>query len=134
MSTNQINRDQIDESYSAKYTFEMALSICVSVFLWNLTVLVRIRFGNQDITHLSVWPYAVSLILVTMMIFEFFGLTFIANYFVDEWRDLLFDLWDRNTIANQFMTPLQCFKGMLLQIILFLRVHEREALVAFCAF
>lgn len=78
-----------DRQYSEMYIFEIAFSLCVCVFLWNLTVLMSIRYGDQMITHLSVSPYMFSLILVTIMIFEFLGLTFLGNVYENRWRTLL---------------------------------------------
>ena len=47
--------------------------------LWNLTILMQIKFGDKMVTHLSEWPYIVSLTLLLVMIVEFLALEYVAN-------------------------------------------------------
>lgn len=118
------------------YTFEITLAICVCVFLWNITLLMKIRFGDQLITHLSVWPYVLSLALVTLMIFENLYLCYVSNILLKD-RDFKAMVWTyfyplkpTGTIES-FINLL---KVALTQSFILLRVHEHLALLMFCIF
>ena len=65
--------------YESVCTFEVIFCVTVCIFLWNLTVLMQIKFGDKMVTHLSEWPYIVSLSLLLVMIVEFLALEYVAN-------------------------------------------------------
>ena len=50
------------------FGIEFALSLAIMVFLINLTLLVRIRYGSELVTKLTELPYIISLCLIAMVI------------------------------------------------------------------
>ena len=64
---------------SVFFGIEFALSIAIMVFLINLTLLIKIRYGSELVTKLTELPYIVSLCLVAMII-VYLGIgCFLAN-------------------------------------------------------
>lgn len=83
------------------YTFETMITVTVCLLLWNVTLLVKIRFGNKLVTHLSVLPYLVSLVLQVVILMEQIGLAYLANiYYYDYYLyELLFALFSPETVV-----------------------------------
>ena len=50
--------------------FETAFAVIVSVLLLNVALLVRIKYGNAVITHLTTAPYILALFISTVMLAE----------------------------------------------------------------
>ena len=126
----------MSDQYETIFTFEIAFAISLCIFLWNLTLLVRIRYGKQLITHLTVWPYVVCLLLEVLMILEFLSLSYIANvHFKGTQLQKLNDfIFNQLSNYNQVWIPMELSKGGILQIFFVLRIHEYEALLMFCFF
>ena len=76
---NSVDIQEESNTYESFYTFEVIFSVTVCILLWNLTILMQIKFGDKMVTHLSEWPYLVSLSLLLVMIVEFIALEYVAN-------------------------------------------------------
>ena len=80
MESNElIEKKNKTQTYDPMFTFEIMFSVTMCVLLWNLTLLMDIRYGNKIVTHLSVWPYIVSVALCLVMLFEFLAMAYAAN-------------------------------------------------------
>ena len=51
---------------------EFLLALAVTAWITNLVILVRLKFGNKSLTHLSCRPYMISLSFFTFMVIEEF--------------------------------------------------------------
>ena len=104
------------ESYSGMYTFEICIALSSCVFLWNLEKLVRIKFGDQLLTHLSLLPYMTSLILLSVTIIELLWMSYLSNVLLNdnELLDLLNALYNPISVSYQFITPMELVKVSLI--------------------
>ena len=66
-------------TYFETFLYEMLLAIAACALITNLVLLTRIRFGSSLITHMSLRPYLVSAVLLSLMIIEFIWLCFLKN-------------------------------------------------------
>ena len=52
------------------YGFYMTLSFIITTLVFDIFLLVRIRYGDAVVTHLTTWPYKISLILLIVMLVD----------------------------------------------------------------
>ena len=57
-------------------SFEMLFSLAVLGLIINLVLIVRIKFGSQIITSLTMKPYLISFALFSIMAIEFLCISF----------------------------------------------------------
>ena len=50
-------------------TYSLFLAIAITVLIFNIILVVRIKYGDATITHLTTQPYKISMILLILMIF-----------------------------------------------------------------
>ena len=62
-----------------KYCDEITVSLAIIGLLVNITILVRIKYGDLLVTHLSVRPYLISLAFFILVILMELSLTYIKN-------------------------------------------------------
>ena len=103
------------QTYEHMFTFELLFSFTVCVLLWNLTLLINIRFGDKMVTHLSVLPYIVSAILCLVMLFEFLALAQIANIHYHDRLLYIFlkAYYSAYAEIDQIFTPIAILKNTL---------------------
>lgn len=51
-----------------EYGFELALSVLISVLILNITLHMRIKFGNMAVTHVTFKPYKMAYVFLTLAI------------------------------------------------------------------
>ena len=118
------------------YTYEVSFAINMCILLWNLTLLMDIKFGKQPITHLSVRPYLVSLAMSFVLLFESIILSYVGNITMKD-SDLLsffLSMYNTDTITSQIETPINFAKVSIILVFVLMRAHEQEALLFFCLF
>jgi len=116
--------------YRDNYTFEVDFSVSVVFLLVNLTLLMRMRFGDSPITHLSVLPYIVSLALLSLMIFELIIECYLGNVIYEyDLKGLVDSLFDIEDAINFLLTVTGLAKLDFLLLFIVLRAHEQEALL-----
>ena len=52
------------------YSMEFAFSLVTTTLVWNIVLLVRIRYGNAMITHLTTRSYLISMTLLITLLLE----------------------------------------------------------------
>ena len=124
-----------DLNYSEFYTFEIAFSVSIVVLILNLVQIMRIKYGQQLITHLSLRPYYVSLAILLVMITEFVLFSYMGNIqFENDFGSFLGEITDAKSVSGQFITPMILLKVALVVIFITVRAHELELLLILCVF
>mgnify|MGYP007118472759 CR=1 FL=1 len=113
----------------------MTFAMVVLALVVNLTLLVRIRFGEMMVTHLSLHPYIVSFCLLLAMLVEISVLLFLSELTYRDDLDALVDqmIFPGNSL-NSVFSGLTDLKFMLLLVFILTRAHEQEALMVFIYF
>ena len=57
-------------SINSMYSMEFAFSMVITTLVWNIVLLVRIRYGNAMITHLTTRSYLISMTLLITLLLE----------------------------------------------------------------
>lgn len=66
------------------FGFETAFAVIVSVLLLNIALLVRIKYGNAVITHLTTAPYFLAMFISTVMLAENVTYLLFSDTFYDQ--------------------------------------------------
>lgn len=59
--------------------FEVAFSIVVSALIANIALIARIKFGQMQVTHLTLQPYLISLAICIVLLVEVVGFLYLGN-------------------------------------------------------
>ena len=109
----------------ATFSFEFLFALAVMILLANLLLLIRIRFGDLLVTHLSVKPYIVSLALFGLMACEFLSLSFLYNVsYRGDPESFWADLCTLDTVMRRIYSSIAVVKIDL--AILFILFRARE--------
>ena len=57
------------EDPDSTYGAEFVLAVVTTVLIFNIIVLVRIKYGDATITHITTMPYKISMILLIDILF-----------------------------------------------------------------
>lgn len=61
------------------FGFEAAFAIVVSTLIANIALIARIRFGQMQVTHLTLQPYLISLSICIVLLIEVVGFLYLGN-------------------------------------------------------
>lgn len=102
---------------------EMLFSLALSALLINLVLMIHIKFGDKIVTTLTMKPYIISLILCSVMVFEFIWLCFLKEVRFKNDDDAFFEKLlvpeETNTVNRFQSTMMQIKIDLVLVFILF---------------
>ena len=52
------------------YGYYITLAFIITTLVFDILLLVRIKYGDAAVTHLTTWPYTISLILLNVMLID----------------------------------------------------------------
>ena len=111
------------------------LSVAFLCCIVNIILLVKIRFGNKLVTHLTSRPYIVSLVLFSVMIVEYTVLCLIKDVFYDiDQVTFMKQLYDPLSTVSKIDGGFIIVKISTVLVFIFVRAHEQETLLAFLYF
>lgn len=104
---------------------EFLFALAVSAFITNLVILIKLKFSDQSLTHLSLLPYMISLSFFTIMLIEFGWQCYLKNVIFEEnfteyWKALV----DPSSVYNDVLTGFEIIKIDLLFVFIVARTHE----------
>lgn len=75
----------------AEFAFGLALSLVVSGLIINVTLLVKIKYGDALVTHLTCLPYYISLALLLVMLVEQLFYNIIGVHYNQDYTEAFFN-------------------------------------------
>ena len=113
----------------AEFSFGLALSLVVSGLIINVTLLVKIKYGDALVTHLTCLPYYISLTLLLTMFVEQLFYNIIGVIYNQEYTEALYDTFWLNAVLFVAL-----IKYLLVISFILTRTFEAEALLTFVFF
>ena len=115
---------------------QIAYSVIIAVLVTDLTLICRLKFSKTImITHLTLWPYRVALLLLMVMLLETSFLLYYSQVlYKDHYFKLLIKLLSDDSIFQNCLLTTTIIKFMLCLLFNVLRAHQQEALVTFVVF
>ena len=119
-----------EQTFVQTYGLEMSISLLVGGLLINVVLITKIKYGNTLITHLTLRPYYVTLVLLSMALVEaiYLEVTFGTS--------VIFTVLGSAVLDAKQLTALTlgASKYILIFIFIFVRTQEHEALLVFVFF
>ena len=107
--------------------YEVLIALSITGLLINLTLLVRIKFGNLLVTHLSVRPYIISLCLLAVMLVQFTILLYLKNIsYADDIAQYWKDLYTPSEVLAKINVGFTLVKIDLVLYFIMCRTYEHE--------
>ena len=106
------------------YGFYITLSFIITALIFNIFLLVRIKYGDAVVTHLTLWPYRISLILLILMLVD----TSISIVIFKEQQTLIIKILEFKKlqgISEEFSTYFMRFMGILEYLMMLIFVLTR---------
>ena len=108
------------------------MSVVLLVLLANLTLLMKIRYGDQLVTKLSEQPYIIALAFITSILVYLIGLCYLTSVPYDgKLDDFYQQMIKPGTTLNVLNTVFIIIRMDLALLFIASRIYEQEALLLF---
>ena len=115
------------------YGFELAFAIIVTVMLWNIFMVVKLRYGNMNITHHTARPHIISMFLLTASLVEVVIYLLVTNVFFDNWITFL-GFYKEHYLMQTIVALVLYSKYSLILIYMLARTYEHFSLHFFISY
>ena len=124
-----------DDSNESDFYLEAALASTIAVMIANAALMVKIRYGPQMVTKLTMRPYLAAMgLLITNFILQFGAIISVRLIYRDDKVEFYRQIATAGSTTSKIFSPLYIFRMAFALLFFVTRAFEAELMLIFIRF